>query len=471
MATIFTKQELQDFESLRKQMGDTAILDEVANRNPKKKTLLDSLRQGGVDDNEIANEFLKRKSAWKMTDQAWGAISPQVQQSYKKNYNIEIVPVQKQEAMPTQPEEKPSMSQWATKAIIEPIVKGEQAGVRTSQKLRAGYLKTMGVIPSVTKLENKVFVEKDRAWLGDMANKGKLPPDADIISKLGEDRGNKLIAEINRLSSNLRKPEATRRARGEMGTQYATGFFGTVGEEIMNAIEQLTGPEQVFQPSQLAINLAGIGIGGKVATVTMDNAIKKGLTDAVKTKTMTPESAKQVFTAYKYYAQNTPAETIQAILRGDIPAPKVPGMLKQGEIITPRNPNMEQEIKSQLPKQEQNLEEGVVRPSPQYMDEGLRAKSIEAENAIRTKALLDKQLEEQRLQVIQEANKPIPIPAKIKKQIEQIKAKANADLVTKYNEMQATEAQRGADKAISQLGADWVRRLNTVLSKKSSATN
>jgi hypothetical protein len=270
------------------------------------------------------------KQPLRFTDQTWNAMTPGIQQSYQQNYNIEIVPVSKQQVISTQPEEqKPSMAQWATKALIEPIVKGEQAGARTSQKLRAGYLKTMGVIPSVTKLENKVFVEKDRAWLGDMASKGKLPPDSEIIAKLGEDRGNKLIAEINRLSPNLRKPEATRRARGEMGTQYATSPLGVIGEEVMNAIEQLTGPEQVLQPSQLAINLAGIGIGGKVATVAMDNAIKKGLTDAVKAKTMTPESAKQVFTAYKYYAQNTPAETIQAILRGDIPAPKVPGQALQ----------------------------------------------------------------------------------------------------------------------------------------------
>jgi hypothetical protein len=235
-----------------------------------------------------------------------------------------------QQGVPTQPEEQ---KQGLGAKILDIGKAIERPGIEASQKIRAGYLKATGVIPSVTKLENKVFVEKDRAWLSDMASKGKIPPESDIIAKFGEDRGGKLVAEINRLSPKLFTPQATRRARGEMGTQYATGFFGTVGEEIMNAIEQLTGPEQVLQPSQLAINLAGIGIGSKVATATFDNAIKKGLTDAIKAKTMTPESAKQVFTAYKYYAKNTPAETIQAIMRGDIPTPKVPGQWTTAEML------------------------------------------------------------------------------------------------------------------------------------------
>ncbi len=226
-----------------------------------------------------------------------------------------------QQAIPTQPEEQKQGLGAKILGIGRAI---DRPGIEASQKIRSEYLKITGVIPSVTKLENKVFVEKDRDWLSEMASKGKMPPESDIISKLGEDRGRKLVTEINRLSPKLFSAQATRRARGEMGTQYATSILGVIGEEVMNAIEQLTGAEQVLQPSQLALNLAGIGIGSKVATVAVDNVIKKGLSEAVKAKTMTPEMAKTTFKAYKYYYQNTPAETIQAILRGDIPVPKVP---------------------------------------------------------------------------------------------------------------------------------------------------
>jgi hypothetical protein len=91
---LFSKQEVQDFKDLRSQIGDTEILNQVIKINPQKKTILDSLRQEGLDDKTITDEFLTRKGTWKIPDSAWGKISSSSQQSYQRDYNIEIVPVQ-----------------------------------------------------------------------------------------------------------------------------------------------------------------------------------------------------------------------------------------------------------------------------------------------------------------------------------------------------------------------------------------
>jgi hypothetical protein len=93
--TLFSKQEIQDFEDLRSQIGDTEILNQLIKINPVKKTIFDSLRQKGLDDGTIVSEFLARKSTWKVPDSAWNKLSESARKSYEQNYNVEIVPVQK----------------------------------------------------------------------------------------------------------------------------------------------------------------------------------------------------------------------------------------------------------------------------------------------------------------------------------------------------------------------------------------
>ena len=505
---LFTRQRAKEYEELRKQVGDTAIIDEAINNNSPKGKLFSSLRQEGVDDSAIISEYIKQKSTWNLPETQWQGMSPQVQKSYQRDYNINIVPVGKPQAETTQPEkEKPSILQWGVKAVTEPIQKIREPGQKATGFLLSKERQALGIVPKVTVLENKVYTG-DKAYIDELVRQQKMPTTDMFISKYGEDKANQIMADIVKMNPDAFSEKATRRARGETGTQIAklkgekkyanwidylasppekdVGIKAVVDEKIRNFIEGILSPSQILDPVEFGLNIAGAKLMSGISARLWESAFNKELLKQVKAGTIKPESAKQAIQEAKYFYDTMPIEKIQAYLKGGIPQMKIPGALRKGEVITPRNPNMVQEIKSQFPKPDQNLEEAIPRTEEQYAgineranilgaeekyaEINKRAEGLAAEEKIRNKILLDKLLRENRQKAIEEANKPKHIPPGVRMQIEKIRANASAKLMEMYDEGQIAEAQRGADSVIMQVGSDW-RKLSNVLNKQSSATN
>jgi hypothetical protein len=433
-----SKAKIQEYNDLRKQIGDTAYIDEAIKTNPKVKTLFESLRQEGVDDTAILDEYFKQKNIFRLPSTQWKGMTPQVQKSYQQNYNIEIVPVGKPQAEATQPQE-----QGFGGKLLEGF-KGKP-GRELTETMRAGTRKMFGVIPSAERIEDIAY-NQSRAELGKILSEGKLSTKAGILNDLGQERGQKLIDYLEQITKGKAfSPHNTRMALGKIEGEGKKLSEVGLARATVAFIERAVSPSNVFVPVELAMNLAGVGILGKVASGLAGNAVRKGLSEAVANKTMTAEQASKVFKEYQSIMKNTPSETIVEIVKGNAPMPKVPGQAlsksaqqygktigQTTQDVLTRKPFMEQEIKSQSPKTEQNLEEAIPRTPEDYTE--------------------------------------IDTPG-IRTEIEKIKANASAELMKRYDREQKVEAQRGADGVITQLGSDWHRKLSAVLRKQSSATN
>lgn len=165
------------------------------------------------------------------------------------------------------------------KKVLGAVQKVREPGQKFARDVRAGYrqLPVLGVVPNAKELAEIVYGE-DRLKLSELSRKGKIIPEGAILKQLGQEEGQRLINEMNRLGKGKLFTEAsTRYARGEIGTQKATSTLGIIGEEIANAPGRLMAIENVSDPVDLTINLATMVGGGAVAKGVAKQAITKGL--------------------------------------------------------------------------------------------------------------------------------------------------------------------------------------------------
>ena len=265
-------------------------------------------------------------------------------------------------AIPSQQEEqKLSGLQWWEKNISDPVLgaveKMDKPILEKAQAFTAKERQIFRLVPKAKDLQEAVATKnygKISRWYQD----GKMLTEDQIRSQLDPLEAESLINELNRKSKGkLFSDQGTAYSRGLLVPAEGKSFIGKLGAGFYNLLQSATSPEQ-FTPSNVAINLFTIGIGSKLAAPLVETTLKRQLTNVVKTGKMTPEQAKDVLKEFKLLYSSPPDEVIRALRRLDIPVPysRIP---KSG--IISKTPFMEQEVKSQFPKTEQNLEEAIPR--------------------------------------------------------------------------------------------------------------